>query len=100
MCNKRYKRAIQEMSNNTAVRMTDVAGESDQEEVTKEKEAKAYVNYDIKTEKEEEANLGTIRYEHVNQYDLPPNEQPRQLASTNPAAFDDEHIYDTPPDGQ
>ena len=85
------------MSNNVAVRMTDIAGESDQEEVTKGKEAKAYVNYDIKTEKEE-ANTDTIKYEHTNQYDLPPNEQPRQLACTNPAAFDDDHIYDTPPD--
>ena len=87
------------MSNNVAVRMTDIAGESDQEEVTKGKEAKAYVNYDIKTEKEEDANVDTIRYEHTNQYDLPPNEQPRLPACTNPAAFDDDHIYDTPPDG-
>ena len=52
VCTRRYKRAKQGMSKNTAIRMTDMAGEGDKEDVLKETVVHAHVNYNFEEKSE------------------------------------------------
>ena len=95
MCKRRYKGAIQGMSSNIPVRMTDIDDKSDQEEVSKVEEAPAYTNYNIKSGREKLATLDT-RYEPGNQYYRPKREKAGQYADINPTTLSDVNVYDTP----
>ena len=95
VCKRRYKGAIQGMSSNIPVRMTDIDDKSDQEEVSKVEEAPAYENYNIKPGIEKPAALD-IRYEPGNQYNCPKSEKAGQYADINHASLSDVNVYDTP----
>ena len=93
VCKRRYKRAKQGMSKNTAIRITtDMAGEGYQEGGLKE----TVVHYNIEKKSKDVASSSAIKHEHTKTHNLPQKENSSGYTYIVSNTVDDEHEYDTP----